>query len=177
MAAPMLSSSPVQTSIVAMDIVGSRRCHGASECAPGSGWHEFDDTRRFCHLCRLRQRSTIDAMSDSPAQVTGSDRAALETSSTLPIRGRHADLGTTKLRAAVVHRRYHATLRAYLGTTPYRWRVIRGQLPPGVRLSSSGVLSGRPRRAGAYRFGLQDHSRPPMRATAQLELVVGNRKR
>jgi sugar lactone lactonase YvrE len=90
-----------------------------------------------------------------------------------------ASVRTTRLRAAVVHRRYRAALRAYLGTTPYRWRVIRGQLPPGVRLSKSGVLSGRPRRAGAYLFvvRLQDHSRPPMRATAQLELVVRNRKR
>ncbi|MGO9957863.1 MAG: putative Ig domain-containing protein [Solirubrobacteraceae bacterium] len=86
---------------------------------------------------------------------------------------------TTKLRAAVVHRRYRAALHAYLGTTPYRWRVIRGQLPPGIRLSKSGVLSGRPRRAGSYLFvvRLQDHSRRPMRATAQLELVVRNRKR
>jgi sugar lactone lactonase YvrE len=86
---------------------------------------------------------------------------------------------TTKLRAAFAHRRYRATLRAYLGTTPYRWRLIRGQLPPGVRLGIGGVLSGRPGRAGTYHFtvGLRDHSRHTMTATALLEMVVRSRKR
>jgi hypothetical protein len=85
----------------------------------------------------------------------------------------------TKLRAAVVHRSYRATLRADLGTTPYRWRVIRGHLPPGIKLSRRGVLSGRPGRAGTYHFtvSLRDHSRHVMTATALLELVVRNRKR
>ena len=86
---------------------------------------------------------------------------------------------TTKLRVGFVHRRYRATLRAYLGTTPYRWRVIRGQLPPGVKLGIGGVLSGAPRRAGTYHFTvrLRDHSRHPMAATARLELVVRSRTR
>jgi hypothetical protein len=85
---------------------------------------------------------------------------------------------TSKLPAARVGARYRARLRAYLGTTPYRWRVIKGKLAPGLKLSSNGVLSGRPKRAGTYLFTirLRDHSRKAMTATATLELIVKRRR-
>lgn len=81
---------------------------------------------------------------------------------------------TAKLPATRVGRHYRVRLRAYLGTTPYRWTVRRGRLPHGLRLTRTGILTGRPRRAGTYRFTVRarDHTRPAMTATRRLALVV-----
>ena len=81
---------------------------------------------------------------------------------------------TVKLRAARVGRRYSVTLRANLGTTPYRWSVTKGKLPRGLGLSVKGKLSGRPKRRGVFRFTVQvrDHTRPSMRATQRFTLRV-----
>ena len=81
---------------------------------------------------------------------------------------------TRKLRAARVGRTYRVRLRANLGTTPYRWKVIRGRLPAGLRLHRDGTVSGRPRRAGSYTFTVRvsDASHPTMRAVHRLVLTV-----
>jgi M6 family metalloprotease-like protein len=47
----------------------------------------------------------------------------------------------TVLRAGVMGAQYRDTLTATGGTLPYAWTVISGSMPPGVVLSSSGVLS------------------------------------
>ena len=81
---------------------------------------------------------------------------------------------TRTLAAAHVGRFYRVRLRANLGTTPYRWKLIHGRLPSGLRLRRDGTLSGRPRKRGVYRFTVRvrDHSRPTMTATRRLVLVV-----
>jgi sugar lactone lactonase YvrE len=78
---------------------------------------------------------------------------------------------TARLPRARAGRRYAATLRANLGTTPYRWRVR--SLPRGLRLRA-GRIVGRPRHAGTYRIGVRvsDASHPVMRAQRRLTLKV-----
>lgn len=44
---------------------------------------------------------------------------------------------------------------AATGTLPINWSVTTGNLPPGLTLSSSGVLSGTPTSAGTYTFSVQ----------------------
>ena len=86
---------------------------------------------------------------------------------------------TTNLRVAFVHPplpREIARLPRY-DTVPLA--ADQGAAASGVNLGIGGVLSGRPGRAGTYRFTvrLRDHSRHTMTAIARLELVVRNRKR
>jgi uncharacterized repeat protein (TIGR01451 family) len=50
---------------------------------------------------------------------------------------------------------YAVDLAAGGGTAPYGWFVYSGSLPPGLTLSSSGVLSGTPGVAGTYSFALE----------------------
>jgi hypothetical protein len=50
---------------------------------------------------------------------------------------------------------YSQTLSATGGTPPYTWSVISGSLPPGLSLSSGGVLSGTPTTANTYNFTVQ----------------------
>ena len=47
------------------------------------------------------------------------------------------------------------TLTAAGGKAPYTWTVAGGSLPPGMGLSSAGVLSGTPTNAGVYTFSLK----------------------
>ncbi len=61
---------------------------------------------------------------------------------------------TTALPEAQAEQPYSTTLTATGGTPPYTWIVPYGGIPGGLVLSSSGVLSGRPGRAGRYRIDL-----------------------
>lgn len=45
---------------------------------------------------------------------------------------------------------YAASLSASGGTAPYTWNFASGTLPPGLTLSASGLVSGRPTTAGTY---------------------------
>jgi hypothetical protein len=62
---------------------------------------------------------------------------------------------TQSLPAATVGVPYSATLTATGGIPPYTWTVISGSLPPGLSLSSAGVISGTPTTAGTYNFTVQ----------------------
>ena len=84
---------------------------------------------------------------------------------------------TAHLPRAHRHHRYRVQLRAVEGTTPYRWTITRGHLPRGLRLSTSGVIHGRPKRAGRFHFSvaLRDSSRPRQRLTRRFTLIVRKR--
>jgi YVTN family beta-propeller protein len=47
---------------------------------------------------------------------------------------------------------YTETITASGGTAPYTYSVVSGSLPPGLTLSSSGILSGTPTAQGTYNF-------------------------
>jgi hypothetical protein len=47
-----------------------------------------------------------------------------------------------------------ASFRARGGTGVFEWSLVRGKLPPGVRLLRGGTIRGRPRAAGTFRFML-----------------------
>jgi Putative Ig domain len=66
-------------------------------------------------------------------------------------------------------------LEAALGTTPYRWTVERGALPPGLRLGRDGALEGVPRWPGRWTFAIRvmDAGRPPMTDRHTFTLTVG----
>jgi hypothetical protein len=50
---------------------------------------------------------------------------------------------------------YTATLTAIGGVAPYLWSLLSGTLPPGLSLSSAGVISGTPTTSGIYNFAVQ----------------------
>jgi hypothetical protein len=59
---------------------------------------------------------------------------------------------TDSLVAGQVGVMYHQQITAAGGTAPYTWTISEGSLPPGMTLSSSGVLSGVPSTPGQYSF-------------------------
>lgn len=55
---------------------------------------------------------------------------------------------------------------------PCRWSAPASTLPPGLRLSSAGVLSGRPARAGTFDFTITATGLPGRSAARQVTVVV-----
>ena len=81
---------------------------------------------------------------------------------------------TTSISSGSANVAYSATLAASGGTTPYNWKLTTGQLPVGITLSSSGVLSGTPTSGGSSTFSVQaaDSRTPASRASATLTLTI-----
>jgi hypothetical protein len=81
---------------------------------------------------------------------------------------------TGHLPHAMADRPYRARLAAGEGRTPYRWSIAPGALPAGLRLTRSGIVIGRPRRAGRAHvlITVSDAERPAAHATTWLTLVV-----
>jgi hypothetical protein len=63
---------------------------------------------------------------------------------------------TELLPQALLRRHYKVQLEAQGGTPPYQWQIVSGGLPQGLELNSTtGVISGKPRRLGQYRLIIQ----------------------
>jgi hypothetical protein len=62
---------------------------------------------------------------------------------------------TVQLPDGNVDTNYSATLSATGGTSPYTWNLSWNTLPPGLGLSSAGVISGAPTNGGTYSFTVQ----------------------
>jgi hypothetical protein len=60
------------------------------------------------------------------------------------------------------------------GTPPWRWRLVRGTLPPGIALDRTGILAGAPTLPGEFRFTLEatDSSPKPVVQTRDYVLNV-----
>jgi hypothetical protein len=67
---------------------------------------------------------------------------------------------------------YTDTLTATGGTLPYTWSVNAGNLPPGITLTSAGVLAGTPTTPGSYTFSVNVIDQNNGIATASITLVV-----
>ena len=80
---------------------------------------------------------------------------------------------TSALRPAKADRAYRAKLLSSGGVEPRTWRVARGKLPRGLRLSPrEGVIAGTPRVAGRYLITLQVRDGFGVTATRTLRLDV-----
>jgi sugar lactone lactonase YvrE len=79
-------------------------------------------------------------------------------------------------RARVGHT-YESALSAGQGASPYRWSVVRGQLPPGLRLTAAGAIVGTPTRAGSWAVTVRvaDSAYPAGTADRRLSLTVAPR--
>jgi hypothetical protein len=67
---------------------------------------------------------------------------------------------TTTLPPATLNTLYNAQLSATGGYGTYTWSATPGSLPPGLQLSSGGVISGTPTAVGSFKVYVQDSSTP-----------------
>jgi len=62
---------------------------------------------------------------------------------------------TTSLSSGTVGVSYNLSLSASGGKTPYSWSIVSGNLPSGLNLNTSGIISGTPTTKGTYNFTVQ----------------------
>lgn len=82
---------------------------------------------------------------------------------------------TDTLPEPVAHAPYHFQLVARGGTPPYTWRLVKGKLPPGLRLQSqTGVISGVAPAAEelALTVRVTDSAEPAHTATRELRVTA-----
>lgn len=113
--------------------------------------------------------TVVVADSSSPRQTAS---AALTLTVIAP--GSTLAVTTANLPNGVVGAAYSQPLAASGGTAPYTWSVAAGALPPGLTLSTAGLISGTPTTAGAFAFTVQvaDASTPQQTAQASLSITV-----
>jgi PKD repeat protein len=81
-------------------------------------------------------------------------------------------VATSSLPDGYIATAYSQTLAATGGKTPYKWSVTTGTLPPGLLLSSAGVISGTPTTAGPSNFTVQVADNNSVKATKSLTITV-----
>ena len=82
---------------------------------------------------------------------------------------------TSSLPSAGMSAPYATTLSASGGTAPYAWSLTSGsQLPQGLALATSGLISGTPTMLGTFAFGVSvtDSSSPSLSDSAAYSIVV-----
>jgi hypothetical protein len=67
---------------------------------------------------------------------------------------------------------YSQALAAAGGAPPYTWSILSGALPPGLALSSAGVIAGTPAAAGVYSFTAQAQDGASATASQAFSLTV-----
>jgi hypothetical protein len=95
----------------------------------------------------------------SLAQQSGGEQLAVRTA-TLPV--------------AKLQQFYRFALQADGGVLPRRWLLVSGDLPPGIKLASDGVLNGTPTATGQFSFvvAVQDSAKPESEREQSLTLRV-----
>jgi CSLREA domain-containing protein len=79
---------------------------------------------------------------------------------------------TTSLPSATVGEFYATNLSATGGKEPYSWFIVSGSLPPGLSLSSEGLISGTLTTAGTYGFTVQVTESSPRQKTTSTTLSI-----
>jgi uncharacterized repeat protein (TIGR03803 family) len=79
---------------------------------------------------------------------------------------------TNPLANGAVGTAYNLTLAASGGTTPYAWSLASGSLPPGLGLSSAGVISGTPFTTGTASFSVRVTGGNGLSSTTAFTLTI-----
>ena len=82
------------------------------------------------------------------------------------------DISPVELTPIPVNVQYSRTLSASNGTSPYVFSIDAGSLPPGLTLSTGGIISGRPTSTGDYTFTVRANDSDENTGTRQYVLSV-----
>jgi len=113
--------------------------------------------------------NTVTARATNPHGVAEASATASKTIDVTGLRVTNASLA-----GATRNVSYSAQLNAAGGSSPFTWYLVSGSMPPYLRLSSSGLISGKPETAGSYTItvGVKDSNSPAGSATATFTITV-----
>ena len=80
---------------------------------------------------------------------------------------------TAGLPAGKEGKAYEARLEACIGAEPYAWAITKGALPDGLGLAGdTGIISGKPTKAGVFNFTVRVADAAQIAATADLSITI-----
>jgi hypothetical protein len=114
-----------------------------------------------------------------PITITASNGIAPNATQKFTLTVLPIGITTSSLPAGKLGTKYSATLKAAGGNSPYTWSLATGSkpLPPGLKLSSAGVISGTPTKKGTYSFTVKvvdtkTKTKPVVQHTATKTLTI-----
>ncbi len=139
-------------------------------------------TAIFAGACTLGGNSTIPTAQispeSSPSSTTSSNPATTSPPATAPSPESSPSAAGLAVASLPVHNGevgigYLAVnFQAGGGTAPYTWTVAGGAFPPGLTLSTAGILTGNNTKAGSYTFNVKVTDTSGQVATGQTSLKV-----
>jgi len=89
-----------------------------------------------------------------PITITATNGIAPDATQTFTLTVVALGITTSHLPRATIGSTYSGTLTASGGTTPYKWKLAAGYspLPSGLRLKSTGIVTGKPKVLGSFSF-------------------------
>jgi hypothetical protein len=112
----------------------------------------------FTFTISVQNTPTLQSASQSFTLTIGNAPFAIATPATLP--------------SALIGAPYSQTLAAAGGVPPLSWSILSGVLPPGLALSSAGVIAGTPTVPGNYVFAVQAQDSTVYTASQTFTLTV-----
>jgi hypothetical protein len=108
------------------------------------------------------------------AKVTDSLGSTVSKTLSLYIAPTAISIATTTLPDCLVGNTYSQTLSASGGIPQYTWTITSGNLPDGLLLATSGVISGKATTAGTFSFTVKATDSTGVSATAFLTIMIRN---
>jgi hypothetical protein len=120
-------------------------------------------------------REYDDLLLEASVTDRGDPQQADTAAASLVVHPVSVSITTTELPNAAVGEEYTAELEAENGLRPYRWSFLAGHLPNGLRLESSGRITGAPRVSATtetFTLAVTDADRPASSDSREFKLVV-----
>jgi hypothetical protein len=158
---------------------------GATQPFTATGTYSDGSTQNITSQATWASSSTAVASINSSGLATGVTAGittisamlgSVSGNTTLTIQPPPLAITTTSLPSGTVSTAYTTTLAASGGITPYTWSLAGGALPPGLTLSSTGVITGTPTATVTSSFTVRatDASIPAQTATNLLSITINS---
>ena len=125
----------------------------------------------------LRGKSTV--IGTFPITFTAHNGIGIDATQHFTLKVLPIEITTTSLPSGKVGAKYSTALKAVGGNPPYSWSLAAGSkpLPPGLKLSSTGMISGTPTKKGTYSFTVKvvdtkTKTKPVVQHTATKTLTI-----
>ena len=178
-----LTVGPPNLTSLSVSPSGSDIVAGTSEQLTATGSYSDSATENLSSVVNWSSSNTAAATVVPGGVVTGvakgssvltASTGSVSNSATVTVVSQLA-IDTTSLPPVVLGTSYSQTLAAVGGTGAYTWSLTSGDsLPPGLHLSSAGVISGMPTASGTSTFTVQvADPGPPVQTVTSTLLTIG----
>ena len=175
--------APATLTSIAVTPTNSSILTGASRQFTATGTYSDGSTQNLSNQVTWASSNTAVATINTSGLATGvstgtttisATLAGVSGNSLLTVQRIPLSITTIFLPTGVVNMAYTGTLAATGGTLPYTWSLAGGSLAPGLTLTGSGVITGKPTASGIFGFTVQvrDTGSPVQTTNKALSITI-----